>query len=390
MVKIINKTKDQNYKFPTLGYPGYFFTKFFSKFKTLSHLLDKLETNYLRNDLNKISINKPIFITGLARSGTTIILEMLHQHPDLASHRYSHLLLPYLPHWFSLVLNKLSRFFLKNYLTKPFERIHKDGIIVTRDSPEVVEEVIWQEFFDNLHDEEVSNIINKEIVNHRFEKYYKTHIRKLIINQNRSRYLAKNNYNITRLEYLLKLFPNSKFLLTIRNPIEHISSLIKQTALFVRMEQEAPLLIDWLRIVGHYEFGSQQVCINSGNTDIIHKIRKLWARKETYVKGWAYYWNSIYDYISKCIESNSNLKKATYIVRYDDLCEFPTRVIDEILKHTELSDSKFKKVKSHYIKNLHKPTYYTSKFTEQELDQILEVTIATAKWFKLESLKEWI
>ncbi len=388
MVKIKYKSKNQDFKFPILGYSGYFFTKFFDTVKPLSYLLDRLETNWLRNDINSLSINKPVYITGLARSGTTILLEMLHQHPDLATHRYSHLLLPYLPHWFSLILNKLSSFFFKKYLTSPFERLHKDGIIVTRDSPEMVEEVIWQQFFDNLHDEDVSNIINEENVNLKFEKFYKTHISKLIINQNRSRYLAKNNYNITRLEYLLRIFPNSKFLLTIRNPVKHIASLIKQTQLFIRMEREAPLLIDWLRIVGHYEFGSQQVCINSGNTDIIRKIRELSKHKETYVKGWANYWDSIYGYISNCLDTNKKLKKATHIVRYDDLCGNSAEVIDKILEHTELTDSKFEKVKNFYIKNLHKPAYYTSNFTEQELNQIYEVTKTTANWFELKGLKE--
>ncbi|MFX1364616.1 MAG: sulfotransferase [Promethearchaeota archaeon] len=385
MVKIIYNSKSEDFKFPLLGYPGYFFTKFFDTVKPLSYLLDKLESISLKNDLSNISINQPVYITGLARSGTTIILEMLHQHPDLATHRYSHLLLPYLPHWFSLILNRLSRFFLKNFLSKPSERVHKDGIIVTRDSPEVVEEIIWQQFFEDVHNENISNIIKKDILNLKFENFYRTHISKLLVNQNRSRYLAKNNYNITRLEYLLKLFPDCKFLLTIRNPVEHIASLIKQTGLFMKMEREAPLLIDWLKIVGHYEFGSQQVCINSGDTNIIRKIRKLWKHKETYVEGWAYYWDSIYSYIAKCLDTNKKLRKATHIVRYDDLCETPAEVIDKILKHTELSSSKFEKIKNQYIKNLHKPSYYTSNFTEQERNQVYEVTKSTANWFEIKN-----
>ena len=129
MVKIFHKSKSYDFKFPILGYPAYFFTKFFNIVKPLSYLLDTIETISLRNDLNNLSINKPIYITGLARSGTTIILEMLHHHPDLATHRYSHLLLPYLPHWFSLILNKFSRFFFKEYLLEPLERVHKDGIM---------------------------------------------------------------------------------------------------------------------------------------------------------------------------------------------------------------------------------------------------------------------
>ena len=43
-----------------------------------------------------------------------------------------------------------------------------------------------------------------------------------------SRYAAKNNYNLTRMEYLLKVNPGAKFLLYIRNPVNHIASLMKQ------------------------------------------------------------------------------------------------------------------------------------------------------------------
>ena len=57
MVKIINKSKNQEFKFPILGYSGYFFTKFFDTFKPISYLLDSLETHWLRNDLDGLSIS---------------------------------------------------------------------------------------------------------------------------------------------------------------------------------------------------------------------------------------------------------------------------------------------------------------------------------------------
>ena len=142
-----------------------------------------------------------------------------------------------------------------------------------------------------------------------FEQFYRNHIRKLLINQKRIRYLAKNNYNITRLEYLHRLFPSVKFLLIIRNPVNHIASLIKQTRLFIELERNNPLLIDWHRITGHSEFGHHQLCINTGNNDLIHKIRRLWKNETTYVKGWAYYWSSIYDYVMNLLEANKKISK---------------------------------------------------------------------------------
>jgi len=360
------------------GYAGgYTITKFFNSFKKISFLLDRFETLMLNSDLNKLNIESPIYITGLARAGTTIILEMLHKHPDLASHQYKHFLIPYLPHW-------IGQIFKKNMIfTKSFERLHKDGIIVTYESPEALEEIFWQKFFNGIHNENNSNIISGSISNPKFEKFYRNYIRKLIFSQNGSRYLAKNNYNVTRLGYLLRLFPNSKFLLIIRNPVDHIASLIKQTRLFIKLEQENPFLNDWLRIIGHHEFGHNQVCINVGNTDLIRKIRKLWRNKKTIVKGWAHYWISIYDFVANLFDANKILKKATLVVRYDELCETPAKIIDQIIEHTELPAEKFEKVKEYYVKHLHKPTYYSPDFSNRDLAYISEVTKTTITRFGL-------
>jgi len=146
-------------KFPLRGYAGYGLTKFFNSFKSLSFLFDRIETMYMLKDINKLDIDRPIYIIGLARAGTTIILEMLDKHPDLTSHKYKHLPMLFLPHLFSQI-TELTKFF-----TKPIERVHKDGIFVTRESPKAVEEKFWQHFFNNSHNEEISNIINKTISN---------------------------------------------------------------------------------------------------------------------------------------------------------------------------------------------------------------------------------
>ncbi|MFW9818166.1 MAG: sulfotransferase [Candidatus Thorarchaeota archaeon] len=370
------KSKDQDlYKFPLVGYAGYAITKFFNSFGSVSLFLDRIETMFMQNDIKKISIDRPIYITGLARAGTTIILEMLDNHPDLASHKYKNVLMPYLPDWFSEISNRF------NFYKNPFERLHRDGIFVNRDSPEAVEEAVWQKFFKNLHNEKVSNILGKHDSNPKFEKFYKTHLKKLIINQNCTRYLAKNNYLVTRLDYLLKIFPDSKILLIIRNPVEHIASLIKQSKLFRILEQENPLLPDWLKIVGHNEFGRNQMCINIGNTDLINEIHKLWIKKKTYVKGWANYWTSIYDFLADQLETNKKLKEATLIINYDDLCETPDIIIDKILNHLELPTEKFKLFKRYYCKNLHKPTYYSPNFSKQELSDISNITDETKSRF---------
>ena len=379
MLSITRNSKNKSFQLPILGYLGYIITKFFHLCTPFTFIHERFETLTLCNEIRKLKINKPIYITGLARAGTTIVLEMLSKHPDLATHQYKNLLIPYIPNWMYKISNKVKLY------SKPTERIHKDGIIITSDSPEAVEEIFWRKYFKHINTENSSHLINGNTINPKFERFYINHIRKLLIAQNRPRYLAKNNYSITRLEYLLRLFPSAKFLLIVRNPINHIASLIKQTKLFMKMEKDIPLLQDWLKILGHLEFGHRRICINVNNNELIHKIRKLWSNKKTYVKGWAYYWVSIYDFIAENLEVNENLRNATFIVNYDKLCEKPADIIDGILEHTELPLDKFLKVREYYIRHLHKPTYYSPDFSEQELSDIYEITKDTASRFGLKN-----
>ena len=157
----------KNRDLPVTGYAAYGMAKFFTSFKKLSYTLAKVETLLSIDEINNLAIDKPIYIAGLARAGTTIILEMLYRHPFLASHKYRHLLMPYFPHRFSRIIDQ-SKFF-----TKPRERVHRDGIIVTRESPEAVEEVFWQDFFSNNHNENISNIMDNSVSNPEFEQFYR-------------------------------------------------------------------------------------------------------------------------------------------------------------------------------------------------------------------------
>ncbi len=373
----VESREDKMIKFPLLGYLGYIITKIFNIFKWLSFSIDKLETSRLKNRIATISIRKPIFIAGLARAGTTIMLEMLSKHPELATHQYKHLIMPYIPYAINLAITKMK------IQAKPSERVHQDGIIINQNSPEVVEEIFWQQFFNRAHNQSVSNIIGKDVQKPKFESFYKSHIKKLLLSQNASRYLTKNNYNITRLEYLLKLFPNSKFILMIRNPINQIASLIKQTKLFLNIERQKPLFQDWLQMIGHHEFGNGLKCINTGNPEMINKIRNLWSDKKTYIQGWAYYWHSIYEYIANLLEKNAEIKNASYIVNYDELCEDSERIIEGLIEFLELPQDKFELVKEYYINHLDKPTYYKPNFSQKELDDIKKITRSTAERFGL-------
>jgi hypothetical protein len=372
----IKKTKERKYKEFNFPAPMYFIVKFFHEFPFLADVVHTIEAFQLKKRMEKTQIDRPIYITGLARAGTTITLEMLNKHPDIAAHRYLHMVLPYTPHWTQNIAN-----YVPIIMKTPVERLHKDRIAVTRDSPEAVEEIFWQKYFPETHNEKSSNILDKNVQNPHFEVFYRDHLKKLLINRKVTRYLAKNNYNVARMEYLQKLFPDVKFLIIIRNPFDHIASLAKQDGVLKELEQNDPRLLDWTKIIGHREFGTAKVCINFGDQETIQKIRSLWKNKETYMEGWAIYWVKAYSYIHKTLKKNPKLKKASLVIRYEDLCESSELTIDQIIEHIEVDPEKFTQIKKYYSKRLKKPTYYITKFSTDEQEKIIQITEKIAEEF---------
>ena len=95
------------------------------------------------------TIDRPVYICGLPRAGTTITLQMLSEHPDVVTHKYADFLMPYMPYVWNQVFPRIP----VNAMRKPVPRIHRDRIKVTRDSAEMGEEILWEHFFPHIHDE---------------------------------------------------------------------------------------------------------------------------------------------------------------------------------------------------------------------------------------------
>jgi hypothetical protein len=373
MTKSVNpRTELKEFTFPT---PVYYIARFFHNHPNFAQKMHNWESKTMRKKIDRTSINKPIFVTGFARAGTTVTVEMIGKHTDIAYHKYLTMVAPYVPNWIQKIANILPIF------RKPRERVHKDTLAVNRDSPEAVEEIFWMRFFASTRKDSESNIIDSTVDNPEFEEFYKNHIKKLMINQKSTGYVAKNNYSITRMEYIKKIFPDAKFILMIRNPIDHIASLIKQDRVLGELEESDPRLLHWTKIIGHQEFGSAKIIINVANNETVEKIRKMWGDKSTYVSAWAIYWASIYKYAYDVLEKNKAIKDSTLVLRYEDFTEETEKWIDKIIDHTEISPEKFKEVQEVYKKKIKQPSYYKPSFSKSELEEIEKHTKEIASKF---------
>ena len=292
--------------------------------------LGEFESSFFRCRLSKVSIEQPLFITGLARSGTTVLLDLLSQCRDVATHRYRDF--PFL--WFPITWNWFQDRLAKTQTA--VERPHQDRIRITKESPEAFEEPIWQFFFPQIHDPQTIHILDAGTDIPDFESFFCTHIRKILLIRGGKRYLSKGNYNVARIIYLARIFSDARFIVPVREPLAHVHSLVKQHQLFTDYAAADGRITNYLKAAGHYEFGPQRqpVSISRLGTE---RILEAWQAGEDY-RGYAVLWSEIYAHIWRLVAAGSNLADRILIIRYEDFCAEPRKTLSQILDFSCLTE----------------------------------------------------
>jgi hypothetical protein len=311
-----------------IRWSDYLLIRFAQRFQGPLRRVGDWETRLVRDALAPVSIDRPIFITGLARSGTTLLLELLAGAEGVATHRYRDfpfLTIPYL--W-----NRYLDWFPSHQA--PVERAHRDRIYITRESPEALEEPIWRAFFPHLHSASALHRMTSAEGDPRFEAFYKAHIRKLLLIRNGRRYAAKGNYHVPRIEYLAQLFPDARFIIPVRNPLTHVDSLVRQHRLFSQYAQADARVPRYLEAAGHFEFGPQRAPIRLDPAES-ERILRAWSRGEEHL-GYAIQWKELYGFAHALRAFDPALAQRILIVRYEDLCETPETTLLALLRHIEL------------------------------------------------------
>lgn len=350
--------------------PGglYFRTALVSATAPIWRALSRLETTVLADALAGIEIDRPIFIAGVPRSGTTVITEMLARHPDVTTHRYSDFPNVYTPYWRNWLADRIGR-----DTSTPTERAHRDRLKVNRESPEAVEEVIWNQFFERLHDPANNQVLDESTDHPRFERFYREHVAKLLAARGARRYLAKGNYNATRLVYLLKLFPDARIVVPWREPVAQIASLVKQDRLFTRLAEEDPRVAIQLARSGHFEFGPEKRAIHVANAEQAREIESDW-RDGRSAQGWARYWSAVYEYVLDLLDGDTDRARSIRMFSYESLCSNPASGIDALLAHCDLPATPFDPVRAEFLDRLSPPDYYRPEFGDRELEAIETLT----------------
>src|SRR3546814_4983416 len=90
-----------------------------------------------------------------------------------------------------------------------------------------------------------------------------------------------------------------------------------------------------MRRAGYFEFGLDLRPINTGDHEAMARIRGLWAAGAE-VEGWARYWSMIYRHVADVMDADPGVRRATMVVRFEDMCIAPGDVMHRVQRHVEL------------------------------------------------------
>lgn len=301
----------------------YFLIRFCQSSPRLLQWIGDWETQLLATELNAINVSRPVFICGLARSGSTMLLELLSRTRGVATHRYRDFPFLSIPYFWNRYLNMFPS------PQQPVERPHKDRVQITRESPEAMEEPIWMSCFPHLHAKNAVHRLAASTENLRFEQHHRTHLRKILLIRSGTRYVAKNNYHVTRIEYLARLYPDAEFLIPIRHPLAQVDSLVKQHRLFCEYSRRQPRVERYMEAAGHFEFGPQRVPIRLDAVEG-NRILSKWQQGED-AWGYGIQWKEIYGFVRTLRQNSPDLSSRMHLVRYEDFCSAPEYRLNNML-----------------------------------------------------------
>ena len=217
---------------------------------TVREITFELETGTYQAAANLRRPEPPVFVTGLARAGTSILVRALHAQGEFAALTYRDLPFPLAPNMWAKLAKPLRR------ELAAAERAHGDGLTHDLDTPEAIEEVFWRhhEGAHYVAPDGLQPVMPQCETIAAFADY----ARLVQLRYDRPRYLSKNNNNMLRLPALLAAFPDAVLVHPFRDPVQQAASLLAQHRSACGLAKADPFRTRFMTWLGHHEFGADR------------------------------------------------------------------------------------------------------------------------------------
>ncbi|MHB9112595.1 MAG: sulfotransferase [Thermoleophilia bacterium] len=284
------------------------------------------ENRIYAKELAKCRVDRPVFITALPRAGTTLLLECFARLPEFASHRYRDMPFVLTP----CLWSRFSTRFRQDSELR--ERAHGDGMLVNVDSPEALEELLWKTFWRQHYQSDRITPWRIDEENDEFEEFFRNHMRKIMLVRRgqdapQARYVSKNNLNISRIQTLRMLFPDSLIIVPFREPVDHAASLLEQHQNFLRVHEEDAFAAKYMRAIGHFDFGQ-----NLRPVDFDGWLDKRMTKDAENLAFWLEYWVAGYRHLL------AEKVDGMYFVGFQSFCDNPEQGLRTLAETAEVRD----------------------------------------------------
>ena len=262
----------------------------------------------------------------MARSGTTLTTHLLFSTDEFASLQYKDL-----PFYRIIIL---WSFFSKLYygFKKPSKRIHGDDLVVSVNSPDSFEELIWKNNLNNYLNNGFYEYLDKFYKNTTLQNDLNNLIKKNLFIKKKNRYLSKNNYNIFRINYLANQYNNAKFIILYRDPVDTVKSLVKIHRRFLNLDKNNRTFGKELELLGHHEFGPKRKAFNISKN--YEKTIFYWNKGLDH-NGYLLQWNDLYKHV---LSKYKNLidEKKILLLKFSNKLDLS--FCETIINHCEVSN----------------------------------------------------
>lgn len=255
---------------------------------------------------NKIHVDanaKHVFVSGLARAGTTILMRTLYSSQQFSSLTYRDMPFPFAPNLWNAIAKKDQQHKTAS------ERAHGDGVLVDFDSPEALEEVYWKLFHAQAYMHGAGLGAMPALSTADIEKF-RQYIALVLHRYRGTRYLSKNNNNVLRLDTIRAAFPRAVILVPFREPLAHAASLLKQHRQFLAQGEQDRFTTKYMNWLGHHEFGPVQKPFVLGSVDLA-------GLSPDSLDYWLAQWVNVYGYVLNKVQA---IAAPIYFVSYEELC----------------------------------------------------------------------
>lgn len=282
-----------------------------------------------------VRVSSPIFIVGSGRSGTTLVYELMCQHPDLGWFSNYVERWPKLPQ-LGLVsrharLSRLPR--IGRYMPRPVEGYRLWDSCASRQRPNA----------GPLDDRDV-HPEERECIN--------ATIARIMRYQGKHRFVNKNTRNSVRVPFLMELFGDPFFIHVVRDPRAAVASMLR-----------VPF---WPNLPVWCEGGITPLEWRASGRDETVLAAKLWC-----------------DEVGRVLADRARIPEGRYLeIRYEDLVREPRRHVPTIFEFCGMTLTPRMLDRMSRIPCDDRNAKFRSQLNQTQIDQIDNMTLPIARNFK--------